>query len=133
MKEIVPFWSPILEIFGNWAEILFIKGNFYSFCFDFAERILRVLLLVLLSFNFETITEVIILVFEEFIKDDVLVFLQNTVFTFNEGGEESEILCREISGSHSLGFFLKAFDQIIDFLLSNGCLDGFGIVLENAH
>jgi hypothetical protein len=67
MQEIIPFWSPVFEVFGDGGEILLVKGNFNSFGFDFAEGILRVLNLLLLGLYFEPVTVFVVLIFEEFL------------------------------------------------------------------
>jgi len=82
---------------------------------------------------FETVAIVIFLILEELLQDNVLIFLQNTSFAVDEGGKETKILCGEVSAPHAGSLSIEAFDQIIDFLLSDCRLDGFGVVLKYPH
>ena len=73
MKEIIPLWPPVFVVLLNGTEILFIKSYVYSFRLYFTERILKVLNFIFFSLNLKSITEMIIFVFEKFVKDDVLI------------------------------------------------------------
>lgn len=82
---------------------------------------------------FESIAIEIFLIFEELLQNNILVFLQNSSLAVDEGRKESKVLCGEVTASHAGSLSIEAFDQIIDFLFSDGGLDGFGVVLKYAH
>ena len=89
MEEVIPLRSPIFIVFGDGTKVLFIQGDFDSFSFDFAERILRVLYLILFRLYFETIAKEILFIFEEVLQDYILILLQNAIVALYEGREES--------------------------------------------
>lgn len=100
MKEIVPLRSPILEILRDGRKILLIKCNLHAFGLDLAEGILRVFDLIFLGLHLETIAVFVVIVFEEFLEDYVLVLLQHSRFAVYEGREEAKVLCCQLASSH---------------------------------
>ena len=62
-----------------------VEGYLHSFALDLAELVLRVLLLVFLVDYLESIAEVVVFIFEKIVKNDVLIFLQDSVLAFDEG------------------------------------------------
>ena len=109
------------------------KSNFDSFYFDFTELIIRVFFLILFINNFESITEHVSSIKEKLIQDDVLVFFQDSVFTFNKSRKQPYILCCQLWTILILGFFIKSVDQVLNLSLINSCLNGFRIVLKNSN
>lgn len=100
MKEIVPLRSPILEILRDGRKILLIKCNLHPFGLDLAERILRVLDLIFLGLHLEPIAVFVVIVFEEFLEDYVLVLFKHSRFAVYEGREEAKVLCCQLATSH---------------------------------
>lgn len=62
-----------------------------------------------------------------------MVFLEDSSLTVDEGGEKTEVLGGQLSTPHAGSFSVEAFDEIVNLLLSDGCLDGLGVVLEDPH
>lgn len=100
MKEIVPLRSPIFEILRDGRKILLIKCNLHPFGLNLAEGILRVLHLIFLGLHLETIAVFVVIVFEEFLEDYVLVLLQHSRLAVYEGREEAKVLCCQLATSH---------------------------------
>lgn len=96
MKEIIPFGSPIFVILGDRTKVLSVKSDFNSLAFDLAELILLIFLFIFFFNNFEPVAVIVVFIFEEMLKDDVLVFLQNTIFAFYESREKTQILSSQL-------------------------------------
>lgn len=92
MQEVVPLGHPILEVLRDRAEILLVQRDFYASCLDLAEIVMQVFILFILGLDFKPVAILIILILEEFLKDQVLVLLEDSCLAVDEGGEEAEVL-----------------------------------------
>lgn len=89
MQEIVPLRPPILEVLGDGRKILHVKCDFHAFGLDLAERILRIFDLIFLGLHLETIAVLVMVVLEELLENDVLVFFKDSGLAVDEGREKS--------------------------------------------
>ncbi len=133
MQEIVPFRSPIFEVFGDRTKILIMQCYLNSFSFDFTKWILRILNLIFLCLDFKPIAIFIFFILEKFIKNQILIFLEDSILAFNKGRKQSKIFCSQLSSSHSGCFIIETFDEIIYFFLTNSSLNSFWIILKNSN
>jgi hypothetical protein len=132
VQEVVPFGPPIFEVLGDGAEVILVESDFHSLGLNLAERILRILHLVLLSLNLESVAILIVLVLEEFLENQVLIFLEDSAFAVNEGGKESQVFGREFAPPTAGSLCVEAFDEIVDLFFRDGGFDGLGVILEDA-
>lgn len=93
---------------------------------------MRILYLIFLGFHLETIAVFVIVVLEEFLKDNVLVLLEDSGLAVDEGREKTKVLGGQLATSHPRSLSIEALNQIIYFLFGDGCLDGLRIVLKDA-
>jgi hypothetical protein len=77
--------------------------------------------------------EFVVGVFEEVVEDDVLVLLYDFVFAADEGGKEAEVLGGERTLRVLLSLFEEIANEVLDFALVNGGLDGDGIVVKDVN
>lgn len=101
VQEVVPLGHPIFEVLGDRAEILLVQRDFHTLGLDLAESIMRVFIFILLRLDLEPVAILIIFVLEEFLQNQVLVFLEHSGLAVDEGGEETEVLGREFSSTHA--------------------------------
>ena len=133
VEEVVPLWPPVLEVLGDGRKVLLVQRDLHALGLDLAEGILRVLHLILLGLHLEAIAVLVDIVLEELLKDDVLVFLEHSGLTVDEGREQSQVLGGQLAASRPGSLGVEALDQIIDLLLGNGRLDGRRVVLQDAN
>lgn len=66
------------------------------------------------------------------LKDDVLVFFEDAFFAADEGREEPKVFGGQFGCPLAVGLEVEALDEVDYFGFVNGCLDGLGVVLEDA-
>jgi hypothetical protein len=93
------------------------------------QWIVNLVVFPLLELELET--PFVLVVLEETVQNDLLVFLYDSIFAFDESREKSQVFCCQESLAPCL--LKERIDEFNDFVLGNGRLNRSRVVLQNAN
>lgn len=94
-----------------------------------AQRIVNLIFLPFLELELKT--PFVLVVLEETIQNDLLVFFDHSIFALDESWEKSQVFCCQKGLAPCL--FKERIDELNDFVLGNGSLNRPWVVLQNTN